>query len=176
MITIKKTIFIIGIILVFLLSNFVSAETRSLGQSMTSGDPVICDFDIDGQEFLLFARNNIARIETWRTIDFVNTKTISIYKYNKVYKWPEPGLREGSVIEVSTVKDLMTDRSVAPKKHGYYSKEYLIENANNADCRLSSFGSYMFQLPEDYAWKDLSKRYRQMNGIDRYPTLRTSFR
>ncbi|MCK4669851.1 MAG: hypothetical protein KAT43_01515 [Nanoarchaeota archaeon] len=176
MITIKKTIFITGIILLFLLSSFAQAETRSLGQSMMSGDPVICDFDIDSQEFLLFARNNMARIETWRTIDFVNTKTISIYRYNKVYKWTEPGLREGSVIDVSTIRDLMIDRSVAPKKYGYYSKGYLIENANNADCRLSSFGNHMFQLPENYAWKDLSKRYWQMNGIDRYPTLRMSFR
>jgi len=136
--------------------------------------PVICDYEIDGEKFSLFARDSFLRIDQKMIIDSQPVELRSLHRDGRIYQWTVPGDRKGTVIDQELATSLLGKNLVDDtKKYNYYPANYLLDRASNAVCLPSAIPYETFMLPEHYSWTDAGLIHYQMTGKYVYPTKLT---
>jgi hypothetical protein len=136
--------------------------------------PVVCDYEIDGEKFTLYARDAFLRIDQKIIINSQPVELISLHRNGKIYQWTVPGKRKGTVIDQAIATSLLGRNLVDDtKKYNYYPADYLLNRASNAVCLPSAIPYETFMLPERYSWTDVGLIHYQMTGKYLYPTKLT---
>ena len=146
----------------------------NIGDANKNKLPVICDYEIDGEKFTLYARDSFLKIDQKMIIDSQPVELRSLHRNGKIYQWTVPGKPRGTVIDKAIATSLLGRNLVDDtKKYNYYPADYLLNRASNAICLPSAIPYETFMLPEHYSWTDVGKIYYQMEGKYLYPTKLT---